>query len=40
MDPAGPGFTDPYDYGTDVRLDPSDAEYVQITYTSMFTLLT
>lgn len=34
LDPAGPGFTAPIDYGIEARLDPSDAKYVQCVYTN------
>lgn len=36
FDPAGPGFTVPYDVGIDLRLDPTDAKYVQTVYTSQY----
>lgn len=38
IDPAGPGFTIPKDYGIDARLDPTDAKYVQCIYTTQYTL--
>lgn len=38
FDPAGPGFTVPVDFGIDVRLDPTDAKYVQCIYTTRYTL--
>lgn len=38
VDPAGPGFTIPKDYGIDSRLDPTDAKYVQCIYTTQYTL--
>lgn len=34
LDPAGPGFTVPADYGTNQRLDPTDAKYVQCVFTN------
>lgn len=34
LDPAGPGFTAPIDYGNGVRLDSNDAKYVQCIYTN------
>lgn len=40
MDPAGPGFTLPVDYGVYERLDRSDAEYVQCIFTNQFILAT
>lgn len=36
MDPAALGFTFPYDVGIDLRLDPTDAKYVQAIYTSQY----
>lgn len=36
LDPAGPGFTVPADYGTSQRLDPTDAKYVQCIFTNQF----
>ncbi|XP_031616461.1 phospholipase A1-like isoform X2 [Contarinia nasturtii] len=38
LDPAGPGFTWPFDLGKSTRLDPSDAQYVQCVLTSRGTL--
>lgn len=38
MDPAGPGFTVPADYGASARLDPTDANYVQCVHTNQFIL--
>ncbi|XP_055311609.1 phospholipase A1-like [Sitodiplosis mosellana] len=38
LDPAGPGFTFPFDLGESTRLDPSDAQYVQCVHTSRGTL--
>lgn len=38
LDPAGPGFTCPFDLGLNTRLDPSDAKYVQCVLTSRATL--
>lgn len=38
MDPAGPGFTIPSDYGASERLDPTDASYVQCVFTNSFIL--
>lgn len=37
LDPAGPGYTFPFDIGRNERLDPSDAKYVQCIYTSRAT---
>lgn len=34
LDSAGPLFTTPFDFGTDERLDPTDAKYVQCVYTN------
>lgn len=34
LDPAGPGFTFPYDVGPANRLDPGDARFVQVLHTS------
>lgn len=38
IDPAGPGFTVPWDFGVGTRLSKSDARYVQCIHTSMGTL--
>lgn len=38
LDPAGPGYTCPFDLGPNTRLDPSDAKYVQCVLTSRATL--
>lgn len=38
MDPAGPGFTIPWDLGAGTRLTKSDARYVQCIHTSSGTL--
>lgn len=38
MDPAGPGFTLPQDFGIDERLDPTDASYVQCVFTNQYIL--
>lgn len=38
LDPAGPGFTVPRDFGIDQRLDPTDATYVQCVFTNQYVL--
>lgn len=38
MDPAGPGFTIPWDYGAGTRLTENDARYVQCIHTASGTL--
>lgn len=38
MDPAGPGFTIPWDYGVGTRLTEYDAQYVQCIQTATGTL--
>lgn len=38
IDPAGPGFTIPWDFGAGTRLMSSDAKYVQCMHTSCGTL--
>lgn len=38
MDPAGPGFTVPWDFGAGTRLSATDAKYVQCIHTSRGTL--
>lgn len=37
LDPAGPGYTVPFDVGVDRRLHRSDARYVQCVYTARAT---
>lgn len=38
MDPAGPGFTVPWDFGARTRLSKKDAQYVQCIHTASGTL--
>lgn len=38
MDPAGPGFTAPWDFGVGSRLTKTDAQYVQCIHTTSGTL--